>query len=88
MEIEEEEGGGVELGRYENEVVVWYLVGCRGGGDAGGGGVWDVFVLRVGQLWVVFLCEGAQAYGLWGGQVHVLRVVVVWIMQLFAAWEA
>ena len=76
------------MGRYENEIVVGYL-GCRGGGDgAGGGGVWDVFVLRVVVVWVVFVCEGAQAHGLRGGPVHVLRVVVVWLMQLFAAWEA
>ena len=39
-------------------------------------------------VWVVSVFEGAQAYGLWGGPVHVLRVVVVWLMQLFAAWEA
>ena len=47
-----------------------------------------LFLLRLVQLRFVPVWQGPQAHGLWGGEVHVLRVVRLWVLQFFAAREA
>ena len=47
-----------------------------------------VFVLRVVRVRDVSVWKGAQAHGLRGGEVHVLRVVGLWDVQPGAAREA
>ena len=47
-----------------------------------------MLVLRVVELWVVSLCQEPQAHGLWGGPVHVLRLVELRIVQSLAPRQA